>query len=99
MAKSPMLPMRVIPVFILSRCRRPSPPSERSKPVFVPLQIGDRLNLTIDDIAFGGEGVGRVNDFVVFVPFVLVGEEVAAEVIELKKHFARARLLRIEKKS
>ena len=29
--------------------------------------------MTIDDIAFGGEGVGRVDDFVVFVPFVLVG--------------------------
>src|SRR6202142_2772509 len=95
MAKSPMLPMRVIPVFILSRCRRPSPPSERSKPVFVPLQIGDRLNLTIEDIAFGGEGVGRVDDFVVFVPFVLVGEVVEAGVIEVKKHFARAKLLRV----
>jgi len=40
----------------------------------VPFQIGDRLALTIDDIAFGGEGVGRVDDFVVFVPFVLVRE-------------------------
>jgi tRNA/tmRNA/rRNA uracil-C5-methylase (TrmA/RlmC/RlmD family) len=65
----------------------------------VPLQIGDRLGLTIDDIAFGGEGVGRVNDFVVFVPFVLVGEAVEVEIIELKKHFARAKLLRVEKPS
>jgi len=65
----------------------------------VPLQIGDRLGLTIDDIAFGGEGVGRVDDFVVFVPFVLVGETVEVEVFEVKKHFARARLLRVEKPS
>ena len=65
----------------------------------MPLQIGDRLGLTIDDIAFGGEGVGRVNDFVVFVPFVLVGEAVEVEIIELKKHFARAKLLRVEKPS
>jgi len=65
----------------------------------VPLQIGDRLDLTIDDIAFGGEGVGRVNDFVVFVPFVLVGEVVEAEVVEVKKHFARASLLRVAKPS
>ncbi len=63
----------------------------------MPLQIGDRLGLTIDDIAFGGEGVGRVNDFVVFVPFVLVGEVVEAEIIEVKKHFARAKLVRVEK--
>ena len=65
----------------------------------MPLQIGDRLGLTIDDIAFGGEGVGRVNDFVVFVPFVLVGEVVEAEIIEVKKHFARAKLVRVEKPS
>jgi tRNA/tmRNA/rRNA uracil-C5-methylase (TrmA/RlmC/RlmD family) len=65
----------------------------------VPLQIGDRLDLAIDDIAFGGEGVGRVDDFVVFVPFVLVGETVGAEIIEVKKHFARAKLVRVEKPS
>ena len=61
------------------------------------LKIGDQLTLTIHDIAFGGEGVGRVDDFVVFVPFVLTGETVAAEITEVKKNFARARLLRVEK--
>ena len=65
----------------------------------MPLQIGDRLGLPIDDIAFGGEGVGRVNDFVVFVPFVLVGEVVEVEITEVKKHFARAKLLRVERSS
>jgi len=50
----------------------------------------------IHDIAFGGEGVGRVDDFVVFVPFVLVGETVVAEITEVKKNFARAKLLRVE---
>jgi tRNA/tmRNA/rRNA uracil-C5-methylase (TrmA/RlmC/RlmD family) len=58
-------------------------------------EIGAKLTLTIDDIAFGGEGVARVEEFVVFVPFVLVGEVVEAEVIEAKKRFARARLLRV----
>ena len=58
-------------------------------------ELGEKLTLTIDDIAFGGEGVARVEDFVVFVPFVLVGEVVEAEVIEAKKRFARARLLSV----
>src|SRR5207237_3423699 len=40
-------------------------------------------------------GVARLEDFVIFVPFVLVGEEVEAEVTEVKKRFARARLLRV----
>jgi tRNA/tmRNA/rRNA uracil-C5-methylase (TrmA/RlmC/RlmD family) len=56
---------------------------------------GTRLSLTIDDVAFGGEGVGRVDDLVVFVPWVAPGERVEVEVTEVKKRFARARLLNI----
>jgi tRNA/tmRNA/rRNA uracil-C5-methylase (TrmA/RlmC/RlmD family) len=64
-----------------------------------PLAVGQRLALTINDIAFGGEGVGRADDFVVLVPFVLVGEEVEVEISEVKKRFARARLFRVLKPS
>jgi 23S rRNA (uracil1939-C5)-methyltransferase len=49
----------------------------------------------ISDVAFGGEGVARMDDFVVFVPFVLLGEVVEVEITEVKKRFARARLLRV----
>jgi tRNA/tmRNA/rRNA uracil-C5-methylase (TrmA/RlmC/RlmD family) len=67
------------------------------------LQTGDKITLTIDDIAFGGEGVGRAHtadgELVVFVPFVLLGETVEAEITEVKKNFARAKLLRVEKAS
>jgi tRNA/tmRNA/rRNA uracil-C5-methylase (TrmA/RlmC/RlmD family) len=51
----------------------------------------------IDDIAFGGEGVARVQDFVVFVPFVGVSELVEAQITEVRKRFARARLVRVLK--
>ena len=61
-------------------------------PVF---QVGDRLQLRIEDMAFGGEGVGRSGDFVVFIPFVLVGEQVEVELTEIKKRFGRARLIRV----
>jgi tRNA/tmRNA/rRNA uracil-C5-methylase (TrmA/RlmC/RlmD family) len=56
---------------------------------------GTILSLRIDDIAFGGEGVGRVDDFVVFVPFTAHGELVEVELTEVKKRFARARLRKI----
>jgi tRNA/tmRNA/rRNA uracil-C5-methylase (TrmA/RlmC/RlmD family) len=65
----------------------------------VSLKIGDKLSLTIHDIAFGGEGVARANDFVIFVPFVLLDETVGVEITEVKKNFARAKLLRVEKSS
>jgi len=67
-----------------------NPTPESSVPAF-----GSRFIVTIDDIAFGGEGVARVKDFVIFVPFVVVGEEVEVEIIEVKRKFARARLLRV----
>ncbi|HEX9046140.1 MAG TPA: methyltransferase domain-containing protein, partial [Verrucomicrobiae bacterium] len=84
------------------------------------LKIGDKVSLAIHDIAFGGEGVGRIpltgssdapgtvtaagaeagagpaaESFVVFVPFVMVGETVEAEIVEVKKNFARAKLARL----
>jgi 23S rRNA (uracil1939-C5)-methyltransferase len=61
----------------------------------VNLSPGAKVTLTITDIAFGGEGVGRLNDFVVFVPFVVVGETVEVEITEVKKSFARAKLLQV----
>jgi tRNA/tmRNA/rRNA uracil-C5-methylase (TrmA/RlmC/RlmD family) len=61
----------------------------------VSLQLGDKISLTIHDLAFGGEGVGRIDELVVFVPFVITGETVEVEITELKKNFARAKLLRI----
>jgi tRNA/tmRNA/rRNA uracil-C5-methylase (TrmA/RlmC/RlmD family) len=61
------------------------------------LTPGARRIVTIGDIAFGGEGVARVEDLVVFVPFVAVGEAVEVEIVEVKRRFARARLVRVLK--
>ncbi len=59
------------------------------------LAVGALCTITIQDIAFGGEGVGRLEDFVVFVPFVLLGEIVEVEITEVKKRFARAKLRQV----
>lgn len=64
-----------------------------------PFALGDRFTVMIEDIAFGGEGVARHNNFVVFIPFTALGEEVEVEVREVKRRFARARLLRVLKPS
>ncbi len=61
----------------------------------VQLQVGQKLQVRIGDVAFGGDGVGRINDFVVFVPFVVAGELVEVELTVVKKNFARARPLRV----
>lgn len=70
------------------------------KTVAVPtFNVGDRVTIHIHDIAFGGEGVGRLEEFVIFVPFVLVGEEVEVELTEVKKRFGRGQLVKIVKAS
>jgi tRNA/tmRNA/rRNA uracil-C5-methylase (TrmA/RlmC/RlmD family) len=56
---------------------------------------GARHRVEIQDIAFGGEGVARLGEFVIFVPFVLKGETVDIEIMEVKKNFARAKLLNV----
>jgi hypothetical protein len=57
--------------------------------------LGQTLTVTINDLAFGGEGVARVNDFVLFIPYVIPGETAEVEVVEVKKTFGRAKLLRV----
>lgn len=59
------------------------------------LQPGQRLELDITTVAFGGDGIGRVDNFVIFVPFVLEGERVEVEIVEVKKRFATADLVRV----
>jgi len=49
----------------------------------------------ITDIAFGGEGVMRVDNRVVFVPFTIAGETVRARIVQQKKNFLRAELMEV----
>ena len=58
-------------------------------------KIGQRLTVRIEDVAFGGDGVARLDQFVIFVPFVISGELVEVELTEVKRKFARARLLNV----
>jgi 23S rRNA (uracil1939-C5)-methyltransferase len=53
------------------------------------------MDITIEKLIYGGEGLGHHNGSTVFVPFVLPAERVAAEPIEQKKKFVRARVERV----
>ncbi|MGV8058520.1 MAG: class I SAM-dependent RNA methyltransferase [Smithellaceae bacterium] len=63
------------------------------------MQLKDRLVVKIEKIAFGGEGVGRIDKFVVFVPFAAPEDELEIEITQCKKKFARGRILKIIKAS
>jgi 23S rRNA (uracil1939-C5)-methyltransferase len=54
----------------------------------VPVRKGDEIEVRIDSLAYGGNGVGRVDGFVVFVRGGLPGDLVQARVTKVKKGFA-----------
>jgi 23S rRNA (uracil1939-C5)-methyltransferase len=53
---------------------------------------GDTLELVVDDLAFGGEGVGRVDGYVVFVRGGLPGDRLRVTVIEARARYGRGAL-------
>lgn len=56
------------------------------------MRPGDQIELRIDSVAFGGDGVGRCRQQVVFVPFTVDGDEALVRITEVKKRFVRGRL-------
>ncbi len=51
---------------------------------------GETLELSIDDLAFGGEGVGRADGYVVFVRGGLPGDRLRVRLTEARGRFGRA---------
>jgi 23S rRNA (uracil1939-C5)-methyltransferase len=57
------------------------------------------VDLSIEDVAFGGKGVARESGKAVFVPFTIEGEKVSAQIVREKKQFAEAELLDLKEAS
>jgi 23S rRNA (uracil1939-C5)-methyltransferase len=55
------------------------------------LQNNQIVDLTVTGLAFGGKGVARIDDFVVFVTGAVPGDVVRARVTKYKKRYAEAR--------
>ena len=58
-------------------------------------QKGQKLELQVDDLAFGGAGVARHDGYVVFVRDALPGDRVRAEITKRKRAYAEARTLEV----
>ena len=53
-----------------------------------PVRKGDVVSIYIKDVSRKGDGVGKVEDFAVFVPGAEEGETVKVKIIEVKKNCA-----------
>src|SRR3954469_17976718 len=61
-----------------------------SRPATARPKPGSQLELTVDDFAFGGAGIARVEGYVVFVRGAVPGDRVVARVTRSKRDYAEA---------
>ena len=57
--------------------------------------VGQKLEITIEKIVFGGEGLGKINGFSIFVPMSVPGDILEIEIISVKKSYARGLITKI----
>ena len=67
-----------------------SPAVERTRP-----KQGDELELRVDALAYGGNGVARLDGYVLFVPATVPGDLIRARVTKRKRGYGEARLLEL----
>lgn len=57
---------------------------------------GQEVRLTIEDMSLEGQGIGRTEGVVVFVPGAVPGDEVCAEITKVKKNYCFSRLISVD---
>ena len=55
-----------------------------------PVKVGESYDVSIDDIAKEGDGIARVEGFVIIVPQTKVGDKVKIKVNKVMRKFAIA---------
>lgn len=63
------------------------------------IEIGGEYKIEIIDLSSNGEGIGRKEGMVVFVPESMPGDTVLAKITDVKKNFARGKVINIETSS
>ena len=58
-------------------------------------EVGQKLEIEIEKIVFGGEGLGRIDGFALFVPMSMPGDKLEIDIISVKKSYARGLITRI----
>ncbi len=53
---------------------------------------GDIVEIKIDSLAYGGDGLGKIDNYAVFVPDTAPGDVVKAQIVSSKKSYAKALL-------
>lgn len=58
-----------------------------------PVKTGEKYRVRIESLGKGGDGIARIEGFVIFVPNTQVGDEVKIVIKNVKERFAFAEVL------
>jgi len=58
-----------------------------------PVEVGKEYNVSISDTSKRGEGIARVNGFVIFVPGTRQGQNVRIKVTQVSERFASGQVV------
>ena len=53
----------------------------------------DKVTFVIEDIGTGGEGIGKVDGYTLFVKDAIIGDKIEAKIIKAKKNYGYARAI------
>ncbi|MBZ9609219.1 23S rRNA (uracil(1939)-C(5))-methyltransferase RlmD [Clostridium estertheticum] len=65
----------------------------------IPVKKNEDYIMTIDNMGYEGEGVGKIDNFTVFVAGAIIGEVVKIKIVKVSKNFAFGKLLEIIEES
>lgn len=65
----------------------------------LPVRKGQDIKINIEGLNHRGEGVGRINDYVVFVPGGVPGDEISVKINSTRKNFGRGIIQEVLKES
>lgn len=63
------------------------------KKMQLPVKVGEKIKLKIESLAHGGEGVGRYEGLTIFIPDTAPGDQAEVKITELKKSYARGKVM------
>ncbi len=66
---------------------------DRKESNSAPINIGDEFDVKIEDLGRSGDGIARVEGFVIFVPGAGVGDEVKIKVNAVREKFGFAEII------
>jgi len=58
-----------------------------------PVKVGEEIDVTVSEVSRRGDGVARVQGFVIFIPGAKQGMQVKIRIKEIRPNFATAELI------